>query len=87
MCYHRKVPVIGLSRNYCLSDKIILSQRALVNSVNPLEFFDIKFDDFGTYITKNYDYVDAKYVSLIVTERGSWVREEIDKVQEEYWSY
>ena len=75
MFYRRKVPVIGLSRNYCLSDKIILSQKALVNSVNPLEFFNIKFDDFGTYITKNYDYIDPKYVNLIITERGGWLRE------------
>ena len=35
MARRRKVPVIVISRNYCLSDRVLLSQKTLTTGMNP----------------------------------------------------
>jgi translation initiation factor 2B subunit (eIF-2B alpha/beta/delta family) len=107
-----RIPVIAISRNYCLSDKILLSQKSLRNTVNPLDYFNfasnntaaynsstssnennfnfnlnISPDDFGVYITKDVDFIEGKYLSMFVTEKGNWMVDDIVSVQDQYWKY
>ena len=87
MARRRKIPVITVSRNYCLGDKILLSQKSLTSSINPSDYFKINHDDFGLYITKDEDYIEAKYIDLIITEKGCWMLDDISQVQDQYWRY
>ena len=87
MTRRRQIPVIVVSRNYCLSDKIFLSQKSLTASINPTDFFKIEHNDFGLYITKDEDYIEAKYIDLMITERGCWMVDDISQVQDQYWRY
>ena len=63
----RRVPVIMVSRNYCLGERTLLSQKSLTSDINPSEYFKINHDDFGLYITKNEDFIEAKYIDLMIT--------------------
>lgn len=83
----RRVPVIVVSRNYCLGDRTLLSQKSLTASINASEFFKISHDDFGLYVTKDEDLIEGKYIDLMVTERGCWMVEDIFQVQDQYWRY
>ena len=87
MSRRHNIPLIIISRNYCLSDKILLNQKSLTTCINPAEYFKINHDDFGLYITKEEDFIEPKYISLMVTERGCWMTEEISHVQDQYWRY
>jgi translation initiation factor 2B subunit (eIF-2B alpha/beta/delta family) len=53
---HKK-PIITVSREYCLSDQLLLSQRSLTLSQNPSKRFEVDFNDFDVYICKDYDYL------------------------------
>ncbi len=83
----RRIPVITVSRNYCLGDRIFLSQKSLTSGINPSEYFKIDHNDFSVYITKNEDFVEAKYIDLMITERGCWMVDDISQIQDQYWSY
>ena len=87
MARRRQIPVIMVSRNYCLNDRILLSQKSLVASINPTDFFKIDHNDFGLYITKEEDFIETKYIDLMITERGCWMIDNISQVQDQYWRY
>lgn len=67
MARRRNIPVIIVTRNYCLSDKVLLSQKSLTTAINPSSFFKIDHNDFGLYITKDEDYIEGKYIDMIIT--------------------
>jgi translation initiation factor 2B subunit (eIF-2B alpha/beta/delta family) len=87
MARRKKIPVIVVSRNYCLSDTILLNQKSLTTSINSSDFFKIDHNDFGLYITKNEDYIEGKYIDLMISERGCWMIDDISYVQDQYWRY
>lgn len=87
MARRRKIPVVVISRNYCLSERVLLGQKTLTCGINPSEHFKINHDDFGLYITKDEDYIEGKYIDLMITERGCWMVEEISHIRDQYWRY
>lgn len=87
MARRKRIPVIAVSRNYCLSDNIYLNQKGLTTSINATDYFKINHSDFGLYITKEEDYVKSKYIDLMITERGCWMVDDISQVQDQYWRY
>lgn len=87
MARRRRVPVIVISRNYCLNDRVLLTQKTLTTDINPSQHFKISHDDFSLYITKNEDFIESKYIDLMITQRGCWMVDEISHVQDRYWRY
>jgi translation initiation factor 2B subunit (eIF-2B alpha/beta/delta family) len=70
------IPVIAISRSYCLSETLIFNQKSLVLYENPLNNFE-KESDFKVLISKKFDIIHSKYIYSIVSESKKWERQNI----------
>ena len=81
------VPVVAVSRSYCLSEKVMCGQSSLVWSSSGKSWFkDEEETNFRVCIGKQYEYVSPELVSGLISENRKWENESIAEIFEEYYA-
>ena len=63
-----RVPVLAVSRSYCLWEQVLCGQESLVHQQNPIEQFEGEEENqFRVLISKKYDYIEPKLIKGVVS--------------------
>jgi methylthioribose-1-phosphate isomerase len=80
------VPVLAVSRSYCLSEQLFLNQESLVHEQSSRGLFDGEDEaNFRVQVCKRYDYIEPRLVSGVVGERKGWESQNIIEIFEDYY--
>ena len=78
------VPVLAVSRSYCLWEHIICGQESLTCSQNGRAYFEDE-EGFRVCIGKQYDYVGPELIKELLGEGADWENRTIVEIFEDYY--
>ena len=73
IAHQLNIPVLAISRSYCLTEQIFLNQESLVHEQSSKGLFDGEDEKtFRVQISKRYDYIEPRLVDGLVSESKLW---------------
>jgi len=81
------IPVLAISRSYCLWEHIMCSQEWLVSSSSGRKWFPEEDEtNFRVCIGKDFDYVVPDLIGGLVGESQGWENRSIVEIFEDYYN-
>lgn len=81
------IPIVVLSRGFCLTEKVLIDQYSLL-AENAMKYFPkTEGSMLKAHIAKKFDLIDAKFVASIISELGCVSPPNIELHFSDYYDY